>query len=117
VMINHDHLLTHIEGVDGLKTGFTNGAGFCLATTAQRNGRRVIVVVMGSPDSKVRDLKVAEFVERGFASLPVGGPPFAGPAAVAPAAAAPAAASPITPAPAAADSDATIKFAIPKAKK
>jgi len=69
-MINHDHLLGKIPGVDGLKTGFTNSAGFCLAATAQRNGRRVIVVVMGSPDRKVRDLKVAELMEQGFASLP-----------------------------------------------
>jgi len=29
VMTNHDHLLGHVDGVDGLKTGFTNGAGFC----------------------------------------------------------------------------------------
>lgn len=76
IMDNHDHLLGRVEGVDGLKTGFTNGAGFCLAATAQRNGRRVIVVVMGSPDSKTRDLKVAELIERGFASLAPGGPAF-----------------------------------------
>ena len=116
VMNNHDHLLAHIEGVDGLKTGFTNGAGFCLATTAQRNNRRVIVVVMGSPDSKTRDLKVAEFVERGFASLPIGGTPFVAGGASAPvAAAAPVEPSPISPAPASAGP--AIKFSIPPAKK
>ena len=36
-MDNHDHLLGHVQGVDGLKTGFTNGAGFCLSATAQRS--------------------------------------------------------------------------------
>lgn len=76
VMNNHNHLLGRIAGVDGLKTGFTNGAGFCLSATAERNGRRVIVVVMGFQDRKIRDIKVAEFIERGFAALPAGGPAF-----------------------------------------
>ncbi len=70
VMTNHNHLLGKIAGLDGLKTGFTNGAGFCLSATAERNGRRIIVVTMGGADSKVRDLKVAELIERGFAALP-----------------------------------------------
>jgi D-alanyl-D-alanine carboxypeptidase (penicillin-binding protein 5/6) len=69
-MVNHNHLLGKVAGVDGLKTGFTNGAGYCLAATAERNGRRVLVVVMGSPDSKTRDFKVMELIERGFAGLP-----------------------------------------------
>ncbi len=69
-MTNHNHLLGKVAGVDGLKTGFTNGAGYCLAATAERGGRRVIVVVMGSPDSKTRDLKVMELLERGFAAAP-----------------------------------------------
>ena len=70
VMNNHNHLLGKIAGLDGLKTGYTSGASFCLAATAERNGRRVIVVAMGSPDSKTRDLKVAELLERGFAAQP-----------------------------------------------
>jgi D-alanyl-D-alanine carboxypeptidase (penicillin-binding protein 5/6) len=70
VMNNHNHLLGKVAGLDGLKTGFTNGASFCLAATAERNGRRVIVVAMGSPNAKTRDLKVAELIERGFAALP-----------------------------------------------
>ena len=69
-MINHNHLLGKIAGVDGLKTGYTGGAGFCLAATAERNGRRIIVVTMGSPDSKTRDRNVGELIERGFAALP-----------------------------------------------
>jgi D-alanyl-D-alanine carboxypeptidase len=70
IMNNHNHLLGKVAGLDGLKTGFTNGASFCLAATAERNGRRIVVVAMGSPDSKTRDLKVAELIERGFAALP-----------------------------------------------
>ena len=96
MMKNHNNLLGKVAGLDGLKTGFTNGASFCLAATAERNDRRIIVVAMGSPDSKTRDLKVAELIERGFAALPprlnvktesraaaplVNGPARAGPAA------------------------------------
>lgn len=73
-MINHNHLLGKVAGVDGLKTGFTNGAGFCLAATAERNGRRVIAVSMGSPDRVTRDLHVGELIERGFAALPAAPP-------------------------------------------
>ena len=84
-MTNHNHLIGKVDGVDGLKTGFTNGAGFCLSATAQRNGRRVIVVTMGSEQAKARDLKVTELLERGFAALPPG-PAMPKPAAPAPAA-------------------------------
>lgn len=68
MMTNHNHLLGKIAGVDGLKTGFTTGAGFCLAATAQRSGRRIIVVMMDCPDSHDRDLAVARLIERGFAT-------------------------------------------------
>jgi D-alanyl-D-alanine carboxypeptidase (penicillin-binding protein 5/6) len=67
-MRNHNNLLGKVAGVNGLKTGFTNGAGYCLAASAERNGRHVIVVVMGSPDSRTRDLRTIEFLERGFAA-------------------------------------------------
>lgn len=73
-MTNHNHLLGKVAGVNGLKTGFTNGAGYCLAASAERGGRSLIVVVMGSPDSKTRDLKVIELLERGFAAAPAGLP-------------------------------------------
>lgn len=76
VMRNHNHLLGKVAGVDGLKTGYTRGAGFCLAATASRNGRRVIAVSMGSPSSKIRDLKVAELLAKGFASLPANNSPL-----------------------------------------
>ena len=69
-MNNHNHLLGKVAGVDGLKTGFTNGAGYCLTATVQRDGRRIIAVVMGSPDSKIRDIKTTELIQRGFAAGP-----------------------------------------------
>jgi len=74
-MVNHNNLLGKVEGVDGLKTGFTNGAGFCIAATAQRDGRRLIVVTMGGQSSNQRDLKVAELLNFGFARLAAGPAP------------------------------------------
>jgi D-alanyl-D-alanine carboxypeptidase len=71
-MSNHNNLLGKCPGVDGLKTGFTNGAGFCIAATAQRDGRRVIVVVMDSPESKVRDFNTQELIDQAFIRLPLG---------------------------------------------
>jgi D-alanyl-D-alanine carboxypeptidase len=84
-MRNHNNLLGKFTGLDGLKTGYTGGAGFCLAATAARNGRRIIAVVMGSPDSKTRDLKVMELLERGFAARPPVATPAVKIGAVAPA--------------------------------
>jgi D-alanyl-D-alanine carboxypeptidase len=76
-MHNHNNLLGKIPGVDGLKTGYTQSAGYCLSVTAERNGRRVISVIMGSfgpgktiDKGRARDLKAVELVENGFAALP-----------------------------------------------
>jgi D-alanyl-D-alanine carboxypeptidase (penicillin-binding protein 5/6) len=78
--INHNHLLGLVPGCDGLKTGWYAKAGYSLATTVQRNGRRIIVVVLGSPERKGRDTLTTQLVERGFAALPpvVSQPPLAG---------------------------------------
>lgn len=70
MMRNHNHLLSEVEGCDGLKTGFFSDAGFSIAATAAKNGYRLIAVVMGSADRKVRDAKAAELLAKGFAALP-----------------------------------------------
>jgi D-alanyl-D-alanine carboxypeptidase (penicillin-binding protein 5/6) len=70
VMRTHNHLLGQVEGCDGLKTGYIAAAGYSIAVTAARNGQRVVVIVLGSVDRKVRDAKAAELVARGFAALP-----------------------------------------------
>ena len=56
---NHNGLLYRMDGVDGLKTGFTNASGFNLAVSAVRDNRRLIAVVMGGPTTATRD-KIAE---------------------------------------------------------
>ncbi len=77
LMNNHNNLLGRIQGVDGLKTGFTSGAGFCLSATALRNGHRVIVIMMDSPDSRTRDLNVQQLMTQAFIRLPITEAPFA----------------------------------------
>ncbi len=54
VMTNTNKLIRFYEGCDGGKTGFTNEAGFCLSATAKRGDLRIISVVVGEKDSKVR---------------------------------------------------------------
>lgn len=75
VMRSHNHLLHEFPGCDGLKTGFINAGGFSIVATAQRNGRRVIAVVLGSKDRKVRDAKAKDLLAKGFTALPPLPPP------------------------------------------
>ena len=86
IMRNHNHLLGQVDGCDGFKTGYYEAAGFSIAATAKRGGVRVIAIVMGSKDRKVRDAKATELLAKGFALLP----PKPEPAAVASVPAAPA---------------------------
>lgn len=65
-MVNTNHLLGKMPGVDGLKTGFTNAAGFNLDASAVRNGHRLIAVVMGSTSSAVRNADVEGLLLTGF---------------------------------------------------
>ena len=65
-MTNHNGLLGHMPGVDGLKTGFTNAAGFNLAASAMRNGHRLIAVVMGGSSGAVRNANVEGLLLTGF---------------------------------------------------
>jgi serine-type D-Ala-D-Ala carboxypeptidase (penicillin-binding protein 5/6) len=69
-MTTHNHLMASVEGCDGFKTGYIAQAGYSIAVTASRQGRRVIVVVLDSTDLKTRDSKAAELVAKGFALLP-----------------------------------------------
>ncbi len=75
IMRSHNHLLHEFPGCDGLKTGFINAGGYSIVATAQKNGRRVIAVVLGSKDRKVRDAKAIELLSKGFAALPPLPPP------------------------------------------
>jgi len=53
--------------VDGLKTGYTSSAGFCITATAKINDMRIITVVMGEPDSKTRSSEVTSIFDYVYA--------------------------------------------------
>lgn len=63
---NRNRLLWHDSSVDGLKTGHTAEAGYCLVASAVRNGMRLIAVVMGAPSDRVRTAAVASLLNYGF---------------------------------------------------
>jgi D-alanyl-D-alanine carboxypeptidase (penicillin-binding protein 5/6) len=64
---NRNTLLGRDPSVDGLKTGHTDSAGFCLASSAQRNGMRLVSVVMGAPSEKAREEASAALLNYGYA--------------------------------------------------
>jgi D-alanyl-D-alanine carboxypeptidase len=64
---NHNGLLGRYPGADGMKTGFTCPAGFNVVASANHNGRRLIVVVLGAPRAKTRNQEAADLFDRGFA--------------------------------------------------
>ncbi len=66
-LVNTNKLVRFYDGVDGLKTGYTAGAGYCLTATAKKNGMRLIAVVMGEPDSKTRNAEVTQMLDYAFA--------------------------------------------------
>lgn len=65
-LVNTNKLVRFYEGVDGLKTGYTEEAGYCLTATAKRNGMRLIAIVFGEPDSKTRSTEVTQMLDYGF---------------------------------------------------
>jgi serine-type D-Ala-D-Ala carboxypeptidase (penicillin-binding protein 5/6) len=68
ILTNTNKLVYHFPGVDGLKTGFHAQAGFNVTATAQRDGLRMIAVVMGAPSSTVRFDEAKRLLAMGFNS-------------------------------------------------
>lgn len=66
---NHNDLIGKVDGVDGIKTGYTRASGFNLMTSAERDGRRVIAVMLGGATAKSRNTHVSELVETAFAAI------------------------------------------------
>ena len=62
-MRNHNHLLGHIEGMDGIKTGYTEASGFNLVASVRRNNRHIVSVVMGGSSAGARDARMRGLVE------------------------------------------------------
>lgn len=59
---NHNKLLGRVEGVDGIKTGYTNASGFNLLTSVKSQGRSIVAVVMGGRTGPSRDAHMRELI-------------------------------------------------------
>jgi len=63
---NRNDLLSQRAGVDGLKTGYTRDAGYCLVSSAEREGMRLIAVLFGSTSDRARNESSAALLDYGF---------------------------------------------------
>lgn len=70
-LVNTNKLVRFYKGVDGLKTGYTSSAGFCMTATANINDLRIITVVMGEPDSKTRNSEVSSILDYVYANYEI----------------------------------------------
>jgi D-alanyl-D-alanine carboxypeptidase len=60
---NHNHLLGRVEGMDGIKTGYTRSSGFNLLTSVKRDGHFIVAVVLGGASAGSRDRIMADLIE------------------------------------------------------
>ena len=70
-LVNTNKLIRSYEGTDGLKTGHTDAAGYCLAATTKRNNIRLIAIVLGEKESKVRNKETINLLDYGFINTKV----------------------------------------------
>ena len=61
---NHNRLLGQVEGVDGIKTGYTNASGFNLLTNAKTGNRHIVAVVLGGRSAYLRDQAMTQLIGR-----------------------------------------------------
>jgi D-alanyl-D-alanine carboxypeptidase len=61
-MRNHNHLLGAVEGMDGIKTGYTRASGFNLVASVHRDGRRIVAVILGGKSSFERDVQMRRLI-------------------------------------------------------
>ncbi len=70
-LTNTNRLIRFYKGANGLKTGSTSKAGFCISATAERDGMTLIAVIMESPTRDVRNREAAKLLDMGFAGYSV----------------------------------------------
>jgi len=68
-LVNHNKLVRFFEGCDGLKTGYTSEAKYCISATAKRNGVRMLTVIMGAPTYKTRNRDAGILMNFGFSKF------------------------------------------------
>jgi D-alanyl-D-alanine carboxypeptidase (penicillin-binding protein 5/6) len=67
--VNHDPLIGRVPGADGIKTGFTNESGFSYLGTAQRGGQRLVLVLAGVENGRLRARAARQYIEWGFSAF------------------------------------------------
>jgi D-alanyl-D-alanine carboxypeptidase len=67
-MSNHNHLLGRVDGIDGIKTGYTQASGFNLVTSVHRNNRHIVAVVLGGASAGARDARMRTLIETNIAA-------------------------------------------------
>ncbi len=72
VIGSHNHLMARMQGMDGIKTGYTNASGFNLLSSIQRGGRHVVAVVMGGKSAASRDNVMQGLLESHFEEAQAG---------------------------------------------
>lgn len=70
-LVNTNKLVRFYNGADGLKTGYTDSAGYCLTATAKKNNVRLIAVAMNEPSSSTRNAEITSMLDYGFAKISV----------------------------------------------
>ena len=70
-IVNTNKLLNYYEGLDGLKTGYTTKSGYCITATAKRNNMRLISVVMGEENNKIRNQDTIALLNYGFSNFKI----------------------------------------------
>lgn len=68
-LVNHNKLVRFFDGCDGLKTGYTQEAKYCISATATRNGVRMLSVIMGAPTYKIRNRDAGMLMNFGFSKF------------------------------------------------
>lgn len=65
-LVNHNKLVRFFKGCDGLKTGYTEEAKYCISATAERDNVRMLTVIMGAPSYKIRNRDASLLLNYGF---------------------------------------------------
>ena len=65
-LVNTNKLIKTYQGADGLKTGYTDAAMYCMAVTAKRNDMRLLAITLGEKEGKVRNKETSELLDYGF---------------------------------------------------
>lgn len=71
-LVNTNKLVRFYDGVDGLKTGYTKTAGYCLVATAKKNNMRILAIVLDEPSSELRNKEVSEMLDYAYAQYELG---------------------------------------------